>query len=86
MTQTQEKGKNSLWPDLSRLGSNSGSQFCFSKIWLRQSLDIMVSYHNVKYRKKTNDPILKKINDVGKDGRTDEHADGQTDRRTRVIS
>ena len=26
--------------------------FFFSKIWLRQSLDIMVSYHHVQYKKK----------------------------------
>ena len=26
--------------------------FFFSKIWLRQSLDIMVSYHHVQYQKK----------------------------------
>ena len=26
--------------------------FFFSKIWLRQSLDIMVSYHDLQYQKK----------------------------------
>ena len=53
-------------------------QFFFSKNWLCQSLDIMVSYHQVQYQKKTNDRILKKVSD----GRID----GQTDRRTKVIS
>ena len=27
-------------------------QFFFSKTWLRQSLDIMVSYHHVQYQEK----------------------------------
>ena len=31
--------------------SSFGSDF-FSKIWLRQSLDIMVSYHHVQYQEK----------------------------------
>ena len=43
----------------------------------------MVSYHHVKYQKKTNDPILKTFTDGGMDGRTagrmDGHTDGQTD-------
>ena len=65
------------------LGPDSGSQiffFFFSKIWLRKSLDIMVSYHHVEYQKKTNDP-LQKMN-LAMDGKTDGRADG----RTRVIS
>ena len=50
MIQTQENGeKPCLGPDLGTLGPNSGHQFFFLKIWLRQSLDIMVSYHHVKY-------------------------------------
>ena len=53
MIQTQENGeKPCLGPDLGTLGPNSGHQFFFLKIWLRQSLDIMVSYHHVKYQKK----------------------------------
>ena len=71
--------------DFGPLGPNSGSQiffffFFFSKIWLRKSLDIMVSYHHVEYQKKTNDP-LQKMN-LAMDGKTDGRADG----RTRVIS
>ena len=34
-------------------GLNSCSQIFFFKIWLRQSLDIMVTYHHVQYQKKT---------------------------------
>ena len=46
--------------------------FFSSKIWLRQSLDIMVSYHHVQYQKKTNDPALRKLRDRRTDGQTDE--------------
>ena len=50
MIQTQENGeKPRFGPDLGMFGPNSGRQFFFLKIWLRQSLDIMVSYHHVKY-------------------------------------
>ena len=38
--------------DLGPLGPNSGRQNLFSKIQLRQSLDIMVNYYHVKYQKK----------------------------------
>ena len=54
ITQTQEKGEKPCFtPDLGMLGPNSGRQFFFWKIWFRQSLDIMVSYHHVKYQKKS---------------------------------
>ena len=33
-------------------GPNSGHQSLFKKIWLCQSLDIMVNYHHVQYQKK----------------------------------
>ena len=50
--QTQENGeKPHFVPDLGSLGPNSGCQNSFSNIWLRQSLDIMVSYHHVQYQK-----------------------------------
>ena len=39
-------------PDLDPLGPNFSRQIIFSKVWLRQSLDIMVSYYYVKYQKK----------------------------------
>ena len=54
----------------------------FSKIWLRQSLDIIVSCHHAQYQKKTNDPIMRKLSD----GRTDGETYRQTDRSARVIS
>ena len=53
MNKTWENGKKtSFGPDF---GLNSGCQFFFfffSKIWLRQSLDVMVSYYHVQYQKK----------------------------------
>ena len=53
MIQTQENGKKPHFgPDLGLFGPNSGSKFFFSKIWLRQSLYILVSYHHVQYQKK----------------------------------
>ena len=77
MIQTQENGgKPHFRPDLGLLRPNSGHEI-FSKIWLCQSLDIMISYHYVQYRKKTKGPILRKLSD----GRTDGQMDGQTDGR-----
>ena len=54
MIQTQENGEKSHFgPDLGPLGPNSAAIFSFLiKIWLRQSLDIMVSYHDIQYQKK----------------------------------
>ena len=51
----------------------------FSKIWLRQSLYIMISYHHEQYQKKL--MIQSRGNLV-----TDERTDRKTDRRMRVIS
>ena len=41
-------------PNLGMLGPNLGWQFFFffQKIWLHQSLDIMISYHHVQYQEK----------------------------------
>ena len=60
--------KPSFGPDF---GPNLGHQFFFfpKKIWPRQLLDIMVSYHHVQYKKK------KQWSNVEKTWRTD----GQTD-------
>ena len=44
--------KTNFGPNLVLLSPNSDRQFLFSKIWLRQSLDIMVSYHHVQCQKK----------------------------------
>ena len=77
MAETQKNSeKPNFGPDLGPLDPNSAQDTFFSKIWLRQSLDIMVAMYNIK---KTNDPILRKRSD----GRTDEQTDGQTDRRTK---
>ena len=42
--------KTSFVPDFGPFGLNSGSQHFFLHIWLRQSLDIMVIYHDVRYK------------------------------------
>ena len=53
MIQTKENGKKTHFgPDLGLLGSKSSLKIFFSKIWLRQSLDFMVSYHHEQYQKK----------------------------------
>ena len=53
MIQTQEISKKPHFgPDLGQLGPICATKFCFSKIWLRQSLDIMASYHHVQHQKK----------------------------------
>ena len=44
--------KPSFGPDFGAFGPNSGRHIFFSKIWLRQLLDIMVNYHDVQYQKK----------------------------------
>ena len=86
MIQTQENGKKSFilglildhWAQIR--AAKWFFFFFFFKIWVRKSLDILVSYHHVEYQKKTNDP-LQKMN-LAMDGKTDGGADG----RMRVIS
>ena len=39
-------------PDFGPFGPNSSCQFFSPKIWLCQSLNVMVSYHHVQYQKK----------------------------------
>ena len=80
MKQTLENDKRpSLGTDFGTFGPNSSRHFFFffSKICLRQSVDIMVSYHHVQYQKKTNDPILRKLSDGRKDVRTEGRTDGR---------
>ena len=60
------------------LGLNSGANF-FSRIWLRQSLDIMISYHHVQYQKRR---TIQSREHLVTDGRTDRRTDRQTDRKT----
>ena len=53
INQTCENSKKpSFGPDFGPFGPNFSHQNLFSKIWLCQSLDIMVSYHRVQYQKK----------------------------------
>ena len=69
MIRTQENGETKFGTQI----------FFFQKIWLRQSLDIMVSYHHVQYQKKL---MIQPSENLVPDGQTN----GQTDRWTRVIS
>ena len=53
MNQTWENGKKQvLGLILAHLAQIRAARTFFSKIWLRQSLAIMVSYHHVQYQKK----------------------------------
>ena len=50
---TQKNGeKPHFGPNLGSYGPKSDCQYFFSKTWLHQSLDIMVSYHHLQYQKK----------------------------------
>ena len=67
MNQIEEMTKNLVsGPILANLTLSLATKFIF-KTWLRQSRDMMISYHHVQYQKKTNDLILRKLSD----GRTD---------------
>ena len=59
-----------LDPILAHLAHIRAANFC-SKIWLRQSLDIMISYHHVQYQKKL---MIQYWENVMTDGRTDSQA------------
>ena len=52
--------------------------FFFSKIWLRESLDIMANYHYVQYQKKL---MIQSLENLVTDGERDR----QTNRLMRVI-
>ena len=53
MIQTQENSeKPHSGPDLGPWCPNLGHKIFCSKIWHRQTLDIMVSYHHVQYQEK----------------------------------
>ena len=53
MIETQKNGKKPHFgPNLGPLGPNFGHQFFSQKIWLRQSLNIMVRCHHGQYQKK----------------------------------
>ena len=79
MIQTQKIGKKPHFGlDLGLLGPNSDQQFFLKKIWLHQSLDIIVIYRHVQHQKKL---IFQSYENLVTDGQID----GQADRRTRVI-
>ena len=62
--------KTSFIPNFGPFGPYSSYQnIFFATIWLRQTLDVMASYHHIQYQKKNNDPILRKLSDGRKDGR-----------------
>ena len=67
--------KTSFWAWFRPVGPKFGPPIFFSKIWRRQLLDIMVSYHHVQYQKKL---MIQSWSNLVTDGRTD----GQTDRLT----
>ena len=74
MNQTWENGKKpSFEPDFGPYGPNSGHQIFFSKIWLAQSLDILVSYYHVQYQKK---PIVQYWENLVTDRQTDGRTNG----------
>ena len=60
-------------PNFGPFGLKSGHHFFSLKIWLCQSLDIMVSYHRVQYQKKL---MIQSWEKLVKDGQTD--SDRQT--------
>ena len=64
--------KPSFGPNFGPFGPNLGRQAFLSKIWLRQSLGVMISYHHVQYQKKL---MIQFWENLVTDGRTD----GQTD-------
>ena len=71
--------KTSFGPDFGTFDPNSGCWFFFfffSKIWLRQSLDIIVIYHYVQNQKKL---IFQSWVNLVTDGQTDRRTDRQTD-------
>ena len=77
--QTWETGKKTLLLGLI-LAQIWATNFFFSKIWLCQSLEIMVSYHHVQYQKKL---MIQSWENLVMDGQTDrqtkKRTDGQTD-------
>ena len=64
-----------LGPIMAHMAQIRAAKTFFSKIWLHQSLDIMVSYHHVQYQKEL---MMQSWENFVTDGRTD--------RQTTVIS
>ena len=61
-------GEASFWAWFRHVGPKFGQPIFFSKIWLCQSLDIMVSYHHVKHPKKL---MIQSWKNLLTNGRTD---------------
>ena len=74
MIQTKENGeKPHFGPDFWAQWSEIRTAKFLKKIWLRQSLDIMVSYHHGKYQEKLKIQTWENlVKDRQTDGRTDE--------------
>ena len=71
--------KTHFGPDLGPLGQNLSRQFFFFFLMrLRQSLDVMVSYHHVQFQKKL---IIQSSENLVADRRADGQTDGQIDGR-----
>ena len=72
--QFQGKLKNETWQNSKKhnfgpnFGPYLGHQILFQKIWLHQSLDIMVSYHQVQYQKML---MIQSWENLVRDGQTD---------------
>ena len=84
MIQSQENGKKPYFgPHLGPLLPKLGRQFFFKKLWLCQSLHIIVSYHYAQYQRKL---MIRSSKNLVTDGRTDRSTDIETNRRIRMIS
>ena len=68
-----------FWAWLSAVGPKFGLPTSFSKYWLWQLLDIMVSYYHIQYQKKL---MIQSWENLV----TDSYSDKRTNRRTSVIS
>ena len=74
MNQTWGNAKKpSFGSNFGSFGPNLGCRIFFSKIWFRQSLDIMLSYPHVQYQKKL---MIQFWESLVKDRRTDGQRDG----------
>ena len=93
INQTWENDKKpSSRPNIDLFGPNSGPQIFFLKIWLFQSLDIMVSYHPVEimisyYREQYQKQLMiQSWENLVTNGRTNGRADGRGRYLTNVES
>ena len=78
-TISRETNEPNFGPNFDPFSPNLSHQICFSKIWLHQSLDIMVSYQYVQYQKKI---MIKSWENLVMDERTDGQTDWKMDKQT----